>query len=84
MEVGIRELKAKLSEYVARAAGGEPVVVTDRGLPVARLVGLDGGTAVRRGIADGWISAPSRVGLAEVVARRGIATVHAVLDEDRG
>ncbi len=84
MEVGIRELKAKLSEYVARAAGGEEVIVTDRGVPAARLVGLDEGSAVRRGIADGWISAPSRVGLAEVVPRRGISTVHAVLEADRG
>jgi prevent-host-death family protein len=37
MEVGIRELKARLSSYVARARRGESVVVTDRGRPVARL-----------------------------------------------
>jgi prevent-host-death family protein len=37
MEVGIRELKARLSSYVARARRGETVVVTDRGRPVARL-----------------------------------------------
>jgi prevent-host-death family protein len=37
MEVGIRELKARLSSYVARARRGETVVVTDRGRPVARI-----------------------------------------------
>lgn len=37
MGVGIRELKSRLSEYVARAAGGEVIVVTDRGRPVAEL-----------------------------------------------
>jgi prevent-host-death family protein len=38
--VGIRELKARLSHYVARARLGHRVVVTDRGRPVAQLVGL--------------------------------------------
>jgi prevent-host-death family protein len=41
MEVGIRELKAKLSSYVARVQRGESVVVTARGRPVARLEGLE-------------------------------------------
>lgn len=40
IKVGIKELKAKLSEYVERALGGEMVVVTDRGEPVAELVPL--------------------------------------------
>ena len=34
MEVGVRELKAKLSSYLARAAAGEIVTVTDRGQPL--------------------------------------------------
>src|SRR5581483_7589535 len=37
MRVGIRELKAHLSEYVERARKGEPVVVTQRGKPILRL-----------------------------------------------
>ena len=41
MEVGIRDLKSRLSEFVTRAAGGERIVVTDRGRPVARLSPLD-------------------------------------------
>ena len=40
IKVGIKELKAKLSEYVERARGGEMVEVTDRGEPVAELVPL--------------------------------------------
>lgn len=35
--VGIRELKAKLSEYVRRVRDGEVVLVTDRGRVVAEL-----------------------------------------------
>lgn len=40
MDVGIRELKARLSEYVDRAAGGKVVRVTDRGVPRAALMPL--------------------------------------------
>lgn len=35
--VGIAELKAHLSEYVARARAGERIVVCDRQTPVAEL-----------------------------------------------
>ncbi|MQA76521.1 MAG: type II toxin-antitoxin system prevent-host-death family antitoxin [Solirubrobacterales bacterium] len=34
----ISELKAKLSEYLARVRAGEQVLITDRGRPVARIV----------------------------------------------
>jgi prevent-host-death family protein len=37
----IAEVKARLSEYVRRVKAGNEVVVTDRGVPVARLMGLD-------------------------------------------
>jgi prevent-host-death family protein len=38
IQVGIAELKARLSEYLARVQNGEEIVVADRGRPVARLV----------------------------------------------
>lgn len=38
IQVGIAQLKARLSEYLVRVQTGEEVVVTDRGRPVARLV----------------------------------------------
>jgi len=37
MNVGIRELKSHLSEYLARVRKGEEVIVTDRGVAVARI-----------------------------------------------
>jgi prevent-host-death family protein len=37
VEVGIRELRLNLSRYVARVRQGAEVIVTDRGIPVARL-----------------------------------------------
>jgi prevent-host-death family protein len=36
-EVGVRELKARLSEHLRRAQAGERLVVTDRGKPIATL-----------------------------------------------
>lgn len=36
--VGIRELKASLSSYVARVKNGETLTVTEHGAPVARLI----------------------------------------------
>ena len=37
MDVGVRELKLRLSEYLARVREGETVVVTHRGRPVAKI-----------------------------------------------
>lgn len=38
MEISVRELKSRLSEYLRKVAGGEEVVVTSRGKAVARLL----------------------------------------------
>jgi len=40
IEVGVRELHDRLSEYLERVEGGGEIVVTRRGRPVARLSGL--------------------------------------------
>jgi prevent-host-death family protein len=84
MEVGVRERKAKLSEYLGHAAAGRPVTVTDRGRPIARLVGLQEGSSVERGITEGWIE-PARLPHLEPVTRLPASRrVQDVLDEDRG
>ena len=36
-EVGVRDLKARLSEHLRRAQEGERLIVTDRGRPIATL-----------------------------------------------
>jgi len=38
--VNLAEAKARLSELVERAAGGEPVCITRRGKPVAQLTSV--------------------------------------------
>jgi len=84
MDVGIRELKAKLSEYVAAAASGEHIVVTDRGRPVAQLVGLTAGSSIDRGIEEGWIEAPRRTGLPKATRHKANRSIQSALDDDRG
>ena len=84
MPVGIRELKAKLSEYVSRAANGELIVVTDRGRPVARLVGLEGASVIERGVEEGWITPASRTRLSPAQRFSAPRSIADVPDEDRG
>jgi prevent-host-death family protein len=52
-QVGIRELKSRLSEYVDRARAGETLVITDRGRPVAEIRPLSGRSTLDALIADG-------------------------------
>jgi prevent-host-death family protein len=46
LQAPIGQLKARLSEFLARARAGEEVVITDRGMPVAKLVPLSGASAL--------------------------------------
>jgi prevent-host-death family protein len=52
--VGVRELKAKLSEYLERAAAGETIVVTRRGKPKAELRAVSVDERIWQGIREGW------------------------------
>jgi prevent-host-death family protein len=61
MEVGVRELRGRLSDYLARVRDGQDVVITERGMAVARIVPISGGRALDRAVADGLVSpAPER------------------------
>jgi prevent-host-death family protein len=59
MNVGIRELKQHLSEYLRQAAAGEVIQVTDRGVPVALITPVTRPDPLARGIEEGWIRPPS-------------------------
>ena len=48
MDVAVSELRANLKSYVDRARAGERVVVTERGVPVARLVPVDAEGLIER------------------------------------
>lgn len=90
MDVGIRELKARLSHYVKVANAGEQIVVTDRGVPVAVLApplrreGADLPARLRQLIAEGRASAAETpftvIPVSPFTATR---TVEEILAEDR-
>ena len=56
MEIGIRDLKARLSEHIERVTRGEVITVTSRGRRVAQIVPVVGRANLDRGLAEGWIS----------------------------
>jgi prevent-host-death family protein len=86
MEVGVRELKQHLSDYLDRAERGQTITITDRGRPKVLLVPLPGGgDRLADGIAEGWITpaANPRAG----GARRRFKAARPIidtLDSDRG
>lgn len=84
MEVGVRELKQRLSEYLERAARGEIIQVTDRGVAKAILGPLPGRLRIEEGIAEGWITPgdPS-VGWTDFEPVRPIRPTSEVIAEDR-
>lgn len=86
MDVGVRELKQRLSEYLERASRGETIRVTDRGTPKAILGPVPGAVRLDEGVAKGWISPPTAGGGGPERIRRARATrrVEDVITEDRG
>lgn len=91
VEVGIRELRLHLSKYVARAKRGTEVVVTERGTPVARLVGIgeeDDDALYARLVREGVITParrPKRTTLPPPIPLQGEgALVSEMVLEDRG
>ena len=56
MDVGVRDLKARLSEHLERVANGEVITVTSRGRRVAQIVPVLGRDNLDRGLAEGWVT----------------------------
>lgn len=84
MDVGVRELKQRLSEFLDRAANGETIRVTDRGRPKAVLGPLPGADRLRTGVAEGWVRAGTGRPLGKTTRYRATRRVADALDDDRG
>jgi prevent-host-death family protein len=82
-DVGVRELKQRLSEYLDRAERGELLRVTDRGRPKALLGPLPGRERIEEGIAEGWITPGSGKSLRDVRRWPAGERVLDALTEDR-
>jgi prevent-host-death family protein len=86
MDVGVRELKQHLSDYLDRAERGQVITITDRGRPKVLLVPLPGGgDRLVEGIAEGWITPAVKPGSLRATRRfRSAQPMVDVLDRDRG
>lgn len=58
MIVAATEFRAQLRHWLDCARAGKEVVITERGVPVARLSGIDSAPLIERLTAQGVISAP--------------------------
>jgi prevent-host-death family protein len=58
VDVAVTELRARLSVWLDRVQHGEEVVITDRGLPVARLLAVDSAPTLERLTEEGAIARP--------------------------
>lgn len=57
---GVREVKNNLSRYLERVKQGEEILITDRGAPVARLVGAgSAASSLQRLIDAGLVTPPA-------------------------
>jgi prevent-host-death family protein len=83
MDIGIRELKQRLSEMLDRAERGEVIRVTDRGVPKVVISKIADTGALEAGIADGWVRPARRSGLEPVRRVSAQRAVRDVLSEDR-
>lgn len=66
MELTLTELRTELTNAIEAAKSGEDVIVTERGIPVARLTGIGSADLLTRLEREGLISPPAE---ARAVAR---------------
>lgn len=59
VEVGVRELRAKLSSWLDLVQAGDEVIVTEHGKPVARLSAIGAQSRLAELIAQGRVTLPS-------------------------
>jgi prevent-host-death family protein len=58
MEVTISKLRSELADWLARAREGEEIIVTDRGIPVARLSSVETAPLIEQLTQSGILSKP--------------------------
>lgn len=81
--VKIAELKAKLSEHLRYVRRGHALTVTDRGTPVARILPIDAGDALRVRAPSGRVRSVRDVPLPPPL-RLDVDVVDVLLEERQG
>lgn len=60
MDVDVSTFRAELKDWIELVRRGGEVLVTKRGLPVARLVSVDAESTLERLVREGIVGAPGR------------------------
>ncbi len=53
-------LRAELKSWIDRAKAGETIIITDRGVPVARLSGVESADLLTELVRDGLVTEPEK------------------------
>jgi prevent-host-death family protein len=80
MDVTVSNLRAHLSEWVDRANSGEEILVTDRGVPVARILGVDAAPLLERLTAEGVIGRVGGTSRPKATNHRRVPSTMSVAD----
>jgi prevent-host-death family protein len=83
VEVGVRELRNNLSQYLERVRAGDEVLVTDRGRAIARVLPLSGERTLDRLIAEGLVTPAKQPKRASSRPIRTAGTVSDLVAEQR-
>lgn len=59
VDVPVSALRSELARWIDQARSGEEIVITDRGVPVARLLPIDTAPLIERLTRDGVLARPS-------------------------
>jgi prevent-host-death family protein len=87
MEVAVSALRAELARWIERVQAGDEVLVTERGVPVARLTPVEASPLLKRLTEQGVLSEPlsakrPKAGATPRVRARG--SVSDLVSEQRG
>jgi prevent-host-death family protein len=70
MDVAVTELRSHLSKWLERVREGDELVITDRGVPVARILGLTTASTLEQLTRQGVIARPERGNRPTATGRR--------------
>jgi prevent-host-death family protein len=80
MDVAITDLRANLKAWIEQARAGSDVIVTERGVPVARLVAVDSAPVLEQLERDGVVSRPQQAHRPVASGRRRVKARGSVSD----
>jgi len=80
MEIGIAAFRADMKRWIEEVRTGEEVIITDRGVAVARLIGVDAAPILEQLERDGILHLPRTVARPKAAAHARIPATRPVSD----